>query len=660
MEVAMPDSVAERTISKVSRETLLADLERVFGFPAFRVGQEAVVTRLGAGASVLAIFPTGAGKSLCYQLPALSLDGLTLVISPLIALMKDQLDFLIARGAPAGRLDSSLTREENLQLYDDLRAGRLKLLYISPERLGNERFLQTVRHHKIALLAIDEAHCISEWGHNFRPDYLKIARLARELQVERVLALTATATPKVATDICKAFDIAETDVVHTGFYRPNLTLRVTPCQAGEREDLLLARLRARAPGPTIVYVTLQRTAEQVAAFLGRNGLDAAAYHAGMKPEERNAVQDAFMASDGKIIVATIAFGMGVDKANIRYIYHYNLPKGLESYSQEIGRAGRDGEASVCEMFACADDVVVLENFVYGDTPEEEAVAGLVREVLGRGASFDVSIYDLSNAHDTRPLVVQTLLTYLELKGCIESTGHFYSEYKFQPQRSSAEILARVEGERAEFLRKVFRHARKGKTWFSLDVDAVSRDIAEPRQRIVAALGYLEELGDLVVQAAGVRQGYRLKSPPADLDTLCGALAQRFQTREETDIQRIRLVLDFAGGAGCLTRRLLAYFGEEREDCGHCSRCEGEAATPLTSAVSRLPEEQARGHLERLDREDHAALASPRQCARFLCGIASPAATRAKLRGHPLFGSLESVPFQEVLAFIEMYRSRPGG
>ncbi|MCH8913522.1 MAG: ATP-dependent DNA helicase RecQ [Planctomycetes bacterium] len=224
-----------------ARETL----KRVFSFEDFRDGQEAVITRLLDGKSVLSIFPTGAGKSLCYQLPALLLDGLTLVISPLIALMKDQIDFLVSHDVPAARLDSSLEREEALQAYDDLNSGRLKLLYISPERLANERFLHSLQRRKISLLAVDEAHCISEWGHNFRPDYLKIARLARQLDVGCVLALTATATPEVARDTAKAFDISADDVVHTGFYRPNLKLCVTPCEGAERKSLLLSRLRER-------------------------------------------------------------------------------------------------------------------------------------------------------------------------------------------------------------------------------------------------------------------------------------------------------------------------------------------------------------------------------------------------------------------------------
>ncbi len=622
-------------------------LLKTFGFRDFRPGQEAAVAKLVAGKSVLAIFPTGAGKSLCYQLPSLMLDGLTVVISPLIALMKDQMDFLANKGLPAARLDSSLDREQTVRIYDDLRAGRLKLLYISPERLSNERFLQTLGRQKISLLAIDEAHCISEWGHNFRPEYLKLARLAKELHVERVLALTATATPSVAGDIVKAFGIGAHDVVHTGFYRPNLTLRVTPCRADERDDVLLQQLQANPPGPTIVYVTLQRTAERIAGFLERNGLHAMAYHAGMKPEDRDHIQNTFMTSDRAIIVATIAFGMGVDKSNIRYVYHYNMPKGLESYSQEIGRAGRDGKTSTCEMLACIDDVPVLENFTYGDTPDFEAIVSMVNDVLGRGENFDISLYELSTKHDIRMLVVKTLLTYLELKNVLESTGPFYSEYKFKPLRTSEEIFARVGEQRADFLKKLFRHAHKAAIWYTLDVDLASHDIGEPRERIVKALSYLEEVGDLELQVAGVREGYRLRQRPKDVGELCETLHLRFQRREEKDSERIRRVVEFAEYPRCLTQHLLAYFGEEQPPCGHCDRCEGNRAQPLPvppRAAVKVPWEQ----VDRLAAESNGALRTPRQRARFLCGITSPATTKAKLSKHALFGLCEGVPFREVL------------
>ena len=295
-------------------DPLLATLRGTFGFPEFRPGQLEVIQTLLAGRSALAIFPTGAGKSLCYQLAALHLPGLTVVVSPLIALMKDQLEFLERHAVPAARVDSTRDAAALRQTAADLRARRLKLLYASPERLGNERFLATLQSAgDISLLVVDEAHCISEWGHNFRPDYLKLARLARTLRAERVLALTATATPAVAADIARGFGIGEADQVHTGFHRPNLFLRVTPVPRDRSLDLLVQRLRDRQPpGPVVVYVTLQKTAETVAAALAAAGIDARPYHAGLEDEPRAATQDWFMRGSAPVVVATIAFGMGID------------------------------------------------------------------------------------------------------------------------------------------------------------------------------------------------------------------------------------------------------------------------------------------------------------------------------------------------------------
>ncbi|HEV7215950.1 MAG TPA: ATP-dependent DNA helicase RecQ, partial [Chloroflexota bacterium] len=366
-------------------DTLLRD---TFGLLEFRPGQRHVITALLDRGAALAVFPTGGGKSLCYQLPALQLDGLTLVVSPLIALMKDQIDFLARRGIAAARLDSTLTAAEVRDLSEQVRAGRLKLLYVAPERFANERFVELLRRVTISLFAIDEAHCISEWGHNFRPDYLRLAQTARELRVERRLALTATATPAVVRDICARFAIPPDCAVVTGFFRPNLELQLRATTKA-REALLLQHLQERPWGPTIVYVTLQKTAERIAAFLTAAGLPARPYHAGIDTEARSAVQDWWMASDRGIVVATIAFGMGIDKADVRYVYHFNLPKSLESYSQEIGRAGRDGEHSVVELFASLDDVGVLENFAYGDTPSVEALHSLVEDILAMGAAFAV-------------------------------------------------------------------------------------------------------------------------------------------------------------------------------------------------------------------------------------------------------------------------------
>ncbi|RYG25244.1 ATP-dependent DNA helicase RecQ, partial [bacterium] len=360
----------------------LALLKERFGFDGFRPGQAQAIEAVLRDGAALAVFPTGGGKSLCYQLPSLVVEGITVVVSPLLALMKDQIDFLTRRGVPAARLDSTMSADEARSVSARVRSGELKLLYVAPERFNNERFLAELGRTEIGLFAVDEAHCISEWGHNFRPDYLKLAETARALGAKRVLALTATATPTVVRDVCTAFGIPDTGVALTGFYRPNLNLIVTPCTPQERLAKLVERIRKRPPGTTIVYVTLQKTAEQVAARLAAEGLNARAYHAGMEPEERTATQDWWMADPTAVVVATIAFGMGIDKADVRYVYHYNLPKSLESYSQEMGRAGRDGQASTVETLACACDLPTLANFAYGDTPEPSSLRALVSELLG--------------------------------------------------------------------------------------------------------------------------------------------------------------------------------------------------------------------------------------------------------------------------------------
>lgn len=628
-------------------------LRTVFGFESLRPGQAEVIVRLLSGRSSLAIFPTGSGKSLCYQLPALQLDGLTLVVSPLIALMKDQLDFLRSRGAAAARLDSSLTREENFRVFDDLHAGRTRLLFVSPERLGNERFLKVLERTRLSMLAVDEAHCISQWGHNFRPDYLRIASLAKKLKIPRVLALTATATPEVAGDIAEAFDIADEDIVHTGFYRANLHLHATPC-AGEqpRRALLLERLRGRPAEPAIVYVTLQKTAEQIAAFLAQQGINARAYHAGLESEKRTEIQDAFMAADDMVVVATIAFGMGIDKSDIRGVYHYNLPKGLESYMQEVGRAGRDGQPAHCELLGSADDVITLENFTYGDTPTRTAIAGVVNDVLGTaGDEMEVSLYDLSQQHDVRDLVVRTLLTYLELEGILHPTGAIFTQYRFQPQRSSADILARFDAQRAQFIGDIFKHAKRGKTWFSIDVARAAAAMREPRDRLIAALDYLDQQGDLVLQASGARHGFRITRRVDDRTQLVDLLMERFATREQNDIARIHNVIDLIESPECLTQTLLGYFGEERGPCGHCARCAGDPPPMLAGSPVELSAGD-REMIRRLMAERQAALGSARQLARFLCGVSSPATSRAKLRRHESFGRLVHVPFAEVLAACE--------
>jgi len=637
----------------VARPSVEETLREVFGFSSLREGQGEVISRLLDGRSVLAVFPTGGGKSLCYQLPALMLEGLTVVVSPLIALMKDQIDFLQERGVAAARLDSSLSLEEYRSVWDDLQSGRLRMLYIAPERFQNERFMARLRGVPIAMMAIDEAHCISEWGHNFRPDYLKLAGIAEKLKVGRILALTATATPQVAKSVLRAFDIADGDYIHTGFHRPNLFLRMTGMAASDRDAHLISRLRVHPRGATIVYVTLQHTAVKVANRLVQAGFEARPYHAGLDSNVRTEVQEWFMGSPDAVVVATIAFGMGIDKSDIRYVYHYNLPKALENYAQEIGRAGRDGEPSVCELFATPDDAVTLENFSYGDTPTPEAVASLVEELLSLGERFDVSRYQLSRRHDIRILVVATLLTYLELEGVLASTAPFYDTYKFKPARSSAEILGQFDEERARFLGRVLSCSKKARTWFSIDLTESAEKLGEPRQRLVAALEYLAQKGELELKVSGVRHGYRVLRRPENGAALAHTLAERFFDAETRDIERLRGVMALAVHPSCVVSELLGYFGEVLEPpCGHCDRCAGEPVVPMPERVPRRFDEGDRQRLDALRSEGHPALATPRQIARFLCGLPSPAVGRARLRKHPDWARYSATPFDEVLGFVQ--------
>lgn len=627
-------------------------LRETFGFAELRPGQASVIEKLIAGQSVLAVFPTGGGKSLCYQLPALMMDGLTVVVSPLIALMKDQIDFLHSRGVPASRLDSSLDLQTYRQVWDDLRAGTTKLLYVSPERFQNERFMARLKGLNISMMAIDEAHCISEWGHNFRPDYLKLAAIQKQLGVGRILALTATATPAVATGIRAAFEIAESDYVYTGFHRPNLLLRMTPVTAAQRDGHLLQRLAHHPAGATVVYVTLQKTAERVARTLANAGHATRAYHAGMKTEERTAVQEWFMDSEQGVVVATIAFGMGIDKADIRYVYHYNLPGALENYAQEIGRAGRDGEPSVCELLACPDDAVTLQNFSYGDTPSLGSVRSFVTELVSYGERFDVSRYHLSRRHDIRTLVVATLLTYLELEGVLASTSPFYDTYKFKPARSSAEILARFNPERADFLRRVLSCSKKARTWFSIDLTESAERLGEPRQRLVSALEFLKDAGDLELKVSGVRHGYRVAQPPANVEELVQRLHHRFAESEARDIARISRVLALAGQETCVTGALLSYFGEDLGGpCGHCDRCLGEAIPPMPERQPVVLTSAQEHAVQVVCSQTSPALQTARQRARMLCGLSSPGAVTGKLRRLPEWGVLGHVPFDEVLARV---------
>ncbi|HET6577974.1 MAG TPA: ATP-dependent DNA helicase RecQ [Gemmatimonadales bacterium] len=357
-------------------------LHERFGLRAFRPGQREAASAVLEGRDLVAVMPTGAGKSLCFQLPALLLDGTTIVVSPLIALMKDQVDGLRARGIAAAALHSGLAPHERAAAETELAAGRLDLLYVAPERLGSATFRESLRRIAPARLIVDEAHCISQWGHDFRPDYRRLAGFRAELGVPAA-AFTATATPDVRADIATQLRLRDPLDLITGFERTNLTLAVETCRGRDEKAAALARLVAEVGPPGIVYAATRKAVELWADYLAGLGLRAGRYHAGLSDEERSRAQEDFVAGRLDVIAATNAFGMGVDKADIRFVAHAELPGSVEAYYQEAGRAGRDGQPARCTLLFSPADIRTQEFFLAGANPSP-AVLRAVWRLLGEG------------------------------------------------------------------------------------------------------------------------------------------------------------------------------------------------------------------------------------------------------------------------------------
>jgi ATP-dependent DNA helicase RecQ len=637
-------------------------LEQVFGYRQFRPGQEAAICAVLAGRSAAAIFPTGSGKSLCYQLPALLLPHLTLVVSPLLALIQDQLAFLQRHGIAAASIDSAQSRDDVADVMARARSGELKILMISVERLKNERFRHFIAQVPISLLVIDEAHCISEWGHNFRPDYLKLPDYQREFNIPQTLLLTATATPKVIADMQTKFAIAPDDVVTTGFYRPNLNLLVEPTPGHEKRRRLVQWLGERAGQPSIVYVTLQKTAEFVAAHLAQNGIPAQAYHAGLVHDKRESIQRQFM--DGRLncIVATIAFGMGIDKSDIRNVVHFDLPKSIENYSQEIGRAGRDGAVSQCLVLANRDSLNVLENFVYGDTPEREGIRQVLEDLLSarNDGQWEFLLLPLSEMSNVRQLPLKTLLVQLELRGIIAPRYSYFAEYRFKYLIEPHDLVQRFQGERQQFVQALVETSSRARTWATVNFDEMYQQYQAERSRVVTALDFFQEKGLIELESKQMTEVYSLLVTDFDPEALSKELHDYFVHHETTEVARIHAMLDLFASEQCLSHRLAQYFGDAQapDRCGHCSVCAGH--------VARLPEPPELAPLEQRRIDDvcgefvdkHLAARGHEpsvEClTRFLCGISVPLFTRLKARNIAGFAVLEDYPYAEVRDWVQQH------
>lgn len=681
----------------IATDALLQQLKTTLGFERFREGQQEVVRLLLQGHSTLAVFPTGAGKSLCYQFTATQLPHLTLVVSPLLALMKDQLDFLHAHNIPAASLDSTLDYDAYAKVVSQIKNNTLKVLMVSVERFKNERFRVLMEGVPISLMVIDEAHCLSEWGHNFRPDYLKLPRYQEALNIPQVLLLTATATKKVKADMAVKFAIAPESIIQTGFYRSNLQLSVLATDEQNKNDelpRLIKQLMAKpvqiqsapandAPaGCGIVYVTLQHTAERVTALLKQAGIHACAYHAGIKHEARSRIQEQFMRGEIPVVVATIAFGMGVDKSDIRFVIHYDLPKSIENYSQEIGRAGRDGLASQCIVLGNLETLNTLENFVYGDTPEQASIEHVLKTIMTeqQNGQWEVQLYGLSQASNIRQLTLKTLLVQLEMQNLLSPLYTYSAEYSVKLLCEPEQIITAFDASRRDFVACLIEHIAFKRSWGVVNFEGIYNAIGAngERKRVVSALDYFKQKGWIELKPSGAIEVFSVAPElldaalgelpdanpnhlPQTLNGLATALAQHFKQHEQTEIHRLQLLLRFLQAQRCLSHGLAWYFDDHNapKNCGHCSVCQGHSVTflspqaaSISSAALKAAANTALQHL----RDNAVADPSAGLITRFLIGISLPLFTRSKAKHVEGFGIAKAMRFEAVNNFVNRWLS----
>ncbi len=573
-------------------ERARAILRDRFGHADFRPGQQRAVESVLAGRDTLVILPTGGGKSLCYQVPALLLDGLTVVLSPLISLMKDQVDALEARGIPAAFINSSLTASQISDRLARVQRGEIKLLYVAPERFDVGSAADRIAAVGVSLLAVDEAHCISEWGHDFRPSYRRVREIHARLGKPTTLALTATATPEVRRDIARVLGLRNPELVLTGFDRPNLRWHVVRTKNDAEKDGTLVSLLAKHDGVAIVYAATRKTVDRVAQHLTRSGISAAAYHAGLDDERRKEVQESFMAERIRAIVATNAFGMGIDKRNVRLVAHHAMPGSLEAYYQEAGRAGRDGEAADCFLLHAFQDRFTHEFFIKGACPERAVVeavyAAACRNSEADGTlTLDAAALAGAAKGKISDREAESALRILAAAGAVSSSAG-------SPSRVRVRMLATPERVRAELgsdetvelglLRAMWRATRGAIAEGAIvDLDALPPGLGGG-QGAAPVLDALEGGQFLVWSRVG--EGLVVTdrtAPPArwpiDWETL--------ERRRRAETAQLDVMQKYAYTDRCRRGFVLRYFGDPAATnrCAQCDNCLGLKHAAVSAEAS---------------------------------------------------------------------------
>ncbi len=551
-----------------------------FGLTSFRPGQREVIETIVAGHDCMCVMPTGGGKSLCYQLPSLIRPGLTIVVSPLIALMKDQVDALGRRGIPAALINSTLSQSEQQQSLQDVAAGKYQLVYVAPERLRNTRFLEAIRATPIQLLAIDEAHCISQWGHDFRPDYTRIGKFREWLGGVQTIALTATATPRVRDDIVQVLGMKRPKQFMSGFARPNLHFGVVQRANDREKDEELEKFIKSATGSGIIYSATRKRCEAIVELLSEKlKISVGAYHAGLMADQRRTVQERFMKNDLRIIVATNAFGMGIDKPDLRFVIHYNMPGSLEAYYQEAGRAGRDGEQSQCVMLYSFQDRYIQEFFIDNNYPSRDVIEKVYNFLAASEEDpIELTLEEIRDALalNISPEAVGSALQIIGRTGVLErlEMGGGLAIVRIDSNLPTlVDMLPRESKTRRQVLRMLERaigdrryeqvhiHPRWLLQESGLQRDALNRALRELSK--LEAFDYVPPFRGRAVHF--LKRGVSFADLGIDFENL--------NKRKEAEYDRLNQVVQYAQSPLCRQATILRYFGDtSAENCGQCDRC----------------------------------------------------------------------------------------